>query len=165
MFTLRTTSCSHAQSQWKAGLRPANAVNYCRRGHRGEGLANNPAQGAGRKRPAIDDGVCDHWAFFHAVARNLSGCMEPDFHQRTSPCHDLSELDSGPRTCADFWMDRDLHFGYRLLFHPQDDEPGCTAGGPLLDRLAALDLGRAATLGCRFLPSILARAAASFSFV
>src|SRR5579872_3066500 len=57
---------------------------------------------------------------FHAVAGDISGCLEPHQHQRPSLGPDGSVImDSSARACANLRLDRNLHFGDWVLLHPQ----------------------------------------------
>src|SRR5580765_4641553 len=161
----RTTSSFRAQSPWRAKRRlVSNVRNGLRGGASGENRASHPAQGAGRERAAIDDGICDHWAFFHAAPRDFSGSVEPHLDQWWTWQCDLNKLDPGAWSCPDFWVDRDIHSGHWLLFDSQDDRQERPAGSAWVDCVAALDFRRPLALGLRLLSSLLAHVAADFSY-
>src|SRR5215472_12187972 len=105
-----------------------------------------------------------HWfrPVVHAPARNFSGRVEPDFHQRpTRPGRTFSCLDPGAWTRADFWVDRQFYPRAGFLFAAAYQNFSERSAVPArMDLLGHVDRWRAHALVCEFLPVALARAAA-----
>src|SRR5690242_1762101 len=88
--------------------------------------------------------------------------MEPDLHQREPRSSYFSSLDPGPRPCPDLWLDRDFHFGNRLLLHSQDGGPQFLLRSARMDRVGALDSRRTVALGGWCVPMAMAHSVADF---
>src|SRR5262249_10253734 len=98
----------------------------------------------------------------HAPARNFSGRLEPDFHQRPARSgRAFSRLDPGPWTRTDFWVDRKFYPRAGFLFAPAHQNFSEGSAVPArMDLLGHVDRRCADALVCEFISVALARVAA-----